>query len=88
MAAPDWEYYVFSELGRVSFHEYRDAMNYAKEKGQSLIMQYMEDAGLDPEHVAIDVTLEEIIPDGWNFPLQTHMRVVGAGTRLIDEKTA
>ncbi len=88
MAAPDWEYYVFSELGRVSFHEHKDAMEYAKEKGHSLIMQYMKDAGLDPNHVDIDVIKEEIVPDGWDFPLQTHMRVIGVGTRLIDEKVA
>lgn len=88
MAAPDWEYYVFSELGRVSFHEYSDAMSYAKETGESLIMKYMEAAGLDPEHVDIDVIKEEIVPDGWDFPLQTHMRVIGVGTRLIDEEAS
>jgi N-methylhydantoinase A/oxoprolinase/acetone carboxylase beta subunit len=86
MAAPDWEYYVFSELGRVSFHEYQEAMQYTKDTGESLIMKYMEDAGLDPDHVNIDFIKEEIVPDGWEFPLQTHMRVIGVGTSLIEEE--
>ncbi|APH38464.1 hydantoinase/oxoprolinase family protein [Methanohalophilus halophilus] len=86
MAAPDWEYYVFSEKGRQSFYEYKDAIKYARETGQSMVMQYMEDAGLDPDHVEIDVKKDEIVPEGWDFPMETKIRIMGVGTRLIDEE--
>lgn len=77
MAAPDWEYYVFSEKGRQSFYEYKDAIKYARETGQSMVMQYMEDAGLDPDHVEIDVKKDEIVPEGWDFPMETKIRIMG-----------
>ncbi|MHC1576579.1 MAG: hydantoinase/oxoprolinase N-terminal domain-containing protein [Methanosarcinaceae archaeon] len=86
MAAPDWEFYVFSEGGRKSFYEYDEALEYANDFGRSTIMQYMKDAGLDPDHVEIDVNKEDIVPDGWTFPMETKLRVMGVGHRLIDDE--
>ncbi|MEA1985409.1 MAG: hydantoinase/oxoprolinase family protein [Euryarchaeota archaeon] len=86
MAAPDWEFYVFSEGGRKSFYEYDEALEYANDFGRSTIMQYMKDAGLDPDHVEIDVNKEDIVPDGWNFPMETKLRVMGIGHRPVDDE--
>ncbi|WP_440952907.1 hydantoinase/oxoprolinase N-terminal domain-containing protein [Methanococcoides sp. FTZ1] len=86
MAAPDWEFYVFSEYGRVSFYEYEEALEYATTTGKETIIQYMIDAGLDPEHVQVDVKQDEIIPDGWDHPLETRIRVMGVGISLMEEE--
>ncbi len=86
MAAPDWEFNVFSEDGKKSFYEYSQALEYANTMGRETIMQYMNDAGLDPEHVKIDVNKEDIIPDGWANPMETRIRIIGVGTSLMDEE--
>ncbi|WP_135610598.1 hydantoinase/oxoprolinase N-terminal domain-containing protein [Methanococcoides sp. AM1] len=86
MAAPDWEFYVFSEKGRMNFYEYEEALEYATKTGKETIIQYMVDAGLDPEHVKVDVEKEEIIPDGWDHPLETRIRVMGVGGSLVEEE--
>jgi len=86
MAAPDWEFYVFSEKGRESFYEYEEALEYASETGRETIIQYMMDAGMDPEHVSVDVEKQEIIPDGWAHPLETRIRVMGVSTSLVEER--
>ncbi len=86
MAAPDWEFYVFSEKGRVSFYEYEEALEYASETGRESIIQYMMDAGMDPEHVSVDIEKQEIIPDGWAHPLETRIRVMGVSTSLVEER--
>ncbi|MGM0770808.1 MAG: hydantoinase/oxoprolinase N-terminal domain-containing protein [Halobacteriota archaeon] len=86
MAAPDWEFYVFSEYGRMSFYEYEEALEYARKTGKETIIQYMIDAGLDPEHVQVDVKTEEIVPEGWDHPLETRIRVMGVGTSLMEEE--
>lgn len=85
MAAPDWEFYVFSENGRMSFYEYEEALEYARTTGRETIIQYMIDAGLDPEHVQVDVKTEEIVPEGWDHPLETRIRVMGVGTSLMED---
>ncbi len=86
MAAPDWEFNVFSEAGKKSFYEYSQALEYANAMGRETIMQYMKDAGLDPEHVNIDVNKEDIIPDGWANPMETRIRIIGVGTSLMDDE--
>ncbi|ABE52847.1 hydantoinase/oxoprolinase N-terminal domain-containing protein [Methanococcoides burtonii] len=83
MAAPDWEFYVFSEKGRESFYEYEEALEYASKTGRETILQYMMDAGLDSEHVKVEIEKQEIIPDGWSHPLETRIRVMGVGSSLV-----
>ncbi len=65
MAAPDWEFLVFSECGKSNFHDYQEALDYAISLGETTVLSYMEDAGLGSDHIQIDVNKEEIIPMGW-----------------------
>lgn len=79
MAAPEWEFYVFSELGRTSFHDYQEAVDYAKDLGKKMIMEYMEEAGMDMDNVRIDVKMDEVIPKGWQMPMETKLVIMGVG---------
>ncbi|WP_406655948.1 hydantoinase/oxoprolinase family protein [Methanolobus sp. ZRKC2] len=81
MAAPDWEFLVFSERGKDSFYQYEEALEYAINLGETMIIDYMKDAGLGSEHIQIDVKKEEIIPEGWVKPMETKLVVLGVGTK-------
>jgi N-methylhydantoinase A/oxoprolinase/acetone carboxylase beta subunit len=81
MAAPDWEFLVFSEHGKNNFYEYQEALDYAVNLGESTVLSYMEEAGLDPSHIKIDIKKEEIIPMGWKTPMETKLVVLGVGNR-------
>jgi len=81
MAAPDWEFLVFSECGKNNFHEYQEALDYAINLGETTVHSYMQDAGLGSNHITIDVQKEEIIPEGWKTPMETKIVVLGVGNR-------
>ncbi|MFP4654882.1 MAG: hydantoinase/oxoprolinase N-terminal domain-containing protein [Methanohalobium sp.] len=78
--APGWDYYVFSENGRVECHGYNEALEYARKLGESIILDYMEDIGLDPDHIQIDMDKKEIIPNGWDTPMESRVVVLGLAT--------
>jgi N-methylhydantoinase A/oxoprolinase/acetone carboxylase beta subunit len=80
MAAPEWEFLVFSEKGRNSFYDYQEALDYAVNLGEMMIIEYMKDAGLDSSHIRIDIKKDEIIPHGWKTPMETKLVVMGIGT--------
>jgi N-methylhydantoinase A/oxoprolinase/acetone carboxylase beta subunit len=80
MAAPEWEFLVFSEKGRNSFYDYQEALDYAVNLGEMMIIEYMKDAGLDSSHIRIDIKKDEIIPNGWRTPMETKLVVMGVGT--------
>ncbi|SFM71088.1 hydantoinase/oxoprolinase N-terminal domain-containing protein [Methanolobus profundi] len=81
MAAPDWEFLVFSEQGKSNFYEYKEALDYAVNLGETTVLSYMKDAGLDPSHIKIDIKKEEVIPVGWKTPMETKLVVLGVGDR-------
>ncbi len=81
MGAPEFDFFVFSEKGRSSFHEYHEALNYAMDLGETIVRDYMEFAGLDSDHVKIDVKKEETIAQGWKKPMETKILVIGVSTR-------
>ncbi|MDG6244948.1 MAG: hydantoinase/oxoprolinase family protein [Methanolobus sp.] len=85
MAAPDWEFLVFSEHGKTNFFEYQEALDYAVSLGETTVLNYMKEAGLDSNHIKIDVKKEEIIPLGWKTPMETKLVVVGVGNRNIEQ---
>ncbi|WP_333788005.1 hydantoinase/oxoprolinase family protein [Methanomethylovorans sp.] len=85
MAAPDWEFLVFSECGKSNFHDYQEALNYAISLGETTVLSYMEDAGLGSDHIQIDVNKEEIIPMGWKTPMETKIVVLGVGNRKTEQ---
>ncbi|WP_292484894.1 hydantoinase/oxoprolinase family protein [Methanohalobium sp.] len=75
--APGWDYYVFSENGRVECNGYHEALDYARKLGESIILDYMEDIGIDPNHIQIDMDKKEITPDGWETPMESRVVVFG-----------
>ena len=81
MGAPEFDFLVFSEEGKSSFHEYHDALYYAINLGKSIVRDYMEFAGLDPDHVKMDVKKHETIAQGWKKPMETKVFVMGVSTR-------
>lgn len=85
MAAPDWEFLVFSEHGKSNFYEYQEALDYAVTMGEKTVLNYMKDAGLDSNHIKIDVKKEEIIPLGWKTPMETKLVVLGVGNRNTEQ---
>ncbi len=85
MAAPDWEFLVFSENGKSNFYEYQEALDYAVSMGEKTVLNYMKDAGLDSNHIKIDVKKEEIIPLGWKTPMETKLVVLGVGNRNTEQ---
>jgi len=85
MAAPDWEFLVFSECGKSNFHEYQEALDYAINLGETTVISYMKDAGLESNHIKIDVNKEEIIPVGWKTPMETKIVVLGVGNRKTEQ---
>ena len=86
LVAPGGATDVFSQYGKKRVLSYKDAIKYANDTGRSLIMKYMEESDFDPDHVDITVTIDEIVPRGYEFPIQTYIRIIGVGTRLIDEE--
>jgi len=81
MGAPEFNFLVFSEEGKSSFYEYDEALHYAINLGKSIVLNYMEFAGLDPDHVKIDVKKHETIAQGWGKPMETKVLVMGVSTR-------
>ncbi|MCL7412413.1 MAG: hydantoinase/oxoprolinase family protein [ANME-2 cluster archaeon] len=81
MGAPEFDFLVFSEEGKSSFYEYDEALHYAIDLGKSIVLNYMEFAGLDPDHVKIDVKKHETIAQGWRKPMETKVLVMGISTR-------
>jgi N-methylhydantoinase A/oxoprolinase/acetone carboxylase beta subunit len=86
MAAPDWEFLVFSECGKSNFHEYQEALDYAINLGETTVISYMKDAGLESNHIKIDINKEEIIPVGWKTPMETKIVVLGVGNRKSEQE--
>ncbi|MCQ1534417.1 hydantoinase/oxoprolinase family protein [Methanosarcina sp. KYL-1] len=79
MAAPDLEFFVFSERGRERFGHYGEALDHAHSLGEKLIMDYMADSGLDPGKIRIEIDKREIVPDGWKNPMETKLVFLGTG---------
>lgn len=82
MIAPGGATDVFSQHGKKRLITYEDAIRYAEEEGKNLITKYMEESGFDPNHVEINLVNDEIIPKGYEFPIQTYIRVLGVGTHV------
>jgi N-methylhydantoinase A/oxoprolinase/acetone carboxylase beta subunit len=81
MAARDLGFLVFSEHGKSNFLKYQEALDYAITLGKTTVLNYMKDVGLDSNHIKIDVKKEEVIPLGWNTPMETKLVVLGVGNR-------
>ncbi|MFP4655586.1 MAG: hypothetical protein ACLFMM_07960 [Methanohalobium sp.] len=67
--------------GREEFSLYDDAIEYAKNLGHRLIIDYMEEAGLDKSNIKIDMHKNDInLNEGTNVPVETTLTFIGVGT--------
>lgn len=72
-------YAVFSELGKESFEEYREALDYGLSLSQKLVSEYMDGYGLETDNVKFDLKRNDVSSAGKN-PLETRLEGVGVGT--------
>lgn len=71
---------LFSPLGRETFGNYPEALEYAEVLGRRLIMEYMTEAGLDKGQIQIDVSKKDIaLSEAGAIPVETKLVFVGIG---------
>ncbi|NYT19013.1 MAG: hydantoinase/oxoprolinase family protein, partial [Methanosarcinales archaeon] len=68
---------VFSPLGKDDMSNYEEAVTYAEELGNRLVMEYMRDAELDDGEINIEVTKKVINPLNTGVPLETKYAFLG-----------
>jgi N-methylhydantoinase A/oxoprolinase/acetone carboxylase beta subunit len=77
---PDAGFYTFSPLGREEFRLYGEAVNFSKELGKRMVMQYMGDCGVSKENLEVEFTQMSYSPEEWKYdPLETKLIVIGVG---------
>jgi N-methylhydantoinase A/oxoprolinase/acetone carboxylase beta subunit len=71
---------MFSPVERKEFTTHSEALEYAEQHGQKLILQYMENSGMKPENVNIDIKREEVtMADEGGTPIETKLIFLGTG---------
>lgn len=71
---------LFSPQGRETFGTYPEALEYAETLGRKLVMEYMNEAGLDKRDVQIEVTKKDIsLSEAGAIPIETKLVFVGVG---------
>ncbi len=71
---------LFSPQGRETFGTYPEALEYAETLGRKLVMEYMNEAGLDKGDVQIEVTKKDIsLSEAGAIPVETKLVFVGVG---------
>ncbi|WP_292486011.1 hydantoinase/oxoprolinase family protein [Methanohalobium sp.] len=69
---------VFSPGRRDEFYDYDEALEFARKRGNELIFNYMDEAGLDKNGVKIELNRDDISMDGSNrTPVETNLVFVG-----------
>jgi len=77
---PEKGYFTFTPIGRKEFETYSEAVSFAKELGQKVIMEYMGDCGVSKEDLEIKINMKTFSPDDWKYdPVETKLTVVGIG---------
>ncbi|MEZ5336567.1 MAG: hydantoinase/oxoprolinase family protein [Methanolobus sp.] len=71
---------MFSPVERREFMTHSEALEYAEEHGRKLILEYMENAGMKPENVNIDIKKEEVtMAEDGGTPIETKLIFLGTG---------
>ncbi|MGB9927696.1 MAG: hydantoinase/oxoprolinase N-terminal domain-containing protein [Methanosarcina sp.] len=71
---------LFSPMGRETFSNYLEALEYAETLGRRLVMEYMTEAGLDKGQVQIEVSRKDIaLSEAGTIPVETKLVFVGIG---------
>ncbi|UGV40973.1 hydantoinase/oxoprolinase family protein [Methanococcoides orientis] len=86
MAAPEWEFYVYSEKGRENFYEYEDAVEHAISLGKDTIYKYMKEADLDPDSVKIDIKKDEVLLEGLDTLIEAKIVVLGVAEHIEEDE--
>ncbi len=80
VADPEEGYLVFSPLGRRTFENYREAIEYANNHGKKLVIDYMGECGVSKDNVDINLTQKTFSPEDWKHdPLETVIQINGIG---------
>ncbi|WP_406658277.1 hydantoinase/oxoprolinase family protein [Methanolobus sp. ZRKC2] len=71
---------VFSQEGREVFASYQDAVKYAMELGNKLVLDYMVDSGVEYDDIEIDVKREDVtLDEDGGVPIETRLVFLGIG---------
>ncbi|MFP4654366.1 MAG: hydantoinase/oxoprolinase N-terminal domain-containing protein [Methanohalobium sp.] len=71
---------VFYPGGREEFPLYEEALEYAKDIGHRMVMDYMTESGLDKGEVKVDTRRNDItIHEGTGIPIETNLVFTGVG---------
>ncbi|MEA1984807.1 MAG: hydantoinase/oxoprolinase family protein [Euryarchaeota archaeon] len=76
---------VFSLGKREKFFSYPDAVEYANKLGKEMVIEYMQEAGLDKGDVKVEMTRNDIFLQGTSgTPLETKLTFVGIGMPKVN----
>jgi N-methylhydantoinase A/oxoprolinase/acetone carboxylase beta subunit len=79
---------VFTPKGFEEFSTHGEALKYAENMGESLIMDYMREADMDWSDVKIDMSREDItLHEGSPVPIETKLVFLGVGSLRINNKS-
>lgn len=79
---------VFTPGGFEEFSTHGEALKYAENMGESLIMDYMKEADMDWNDVRIDMSREDIaLHEGSPIPIETKLVFLGVGTSKVTNKS-
>jgi N-methylhydantoinase A/oxoprolinase/acetone carboxylase beta subunit len=79
---------VFTPGGFEEFSTHGEALKYAENMGESLIMDYMREADMDWNDVKIDMSREDItLHEGSPIPIETKLVFMGVGSLRINNRS-
>ncbi|WP_340820759.1 hydantoinase/oxoprolinase family protein [Methanolobus sp. WCC4] len=80
VADPSEGYLAFSPMGRRTFDNYREAIEYASDHGKKLVIDYMGECGVSKDNTEINITQKTYSPEDWKHdPLETVIHITGIG---------
>ncbi|MDQ1275615.1 MAG: hypothetical protein QG610_1190 [Euryarchaeota archaeon] len=78
--------FVYTPVGRRHFVIRNEALEFAEEFGRKLILDYMEESGLSPDHVTVNVEKKDIMAPTGDIPLETRFVFEGISNSDVYEK--
>lgn len=81
---PDEDFLVFSPVSRERFKSYGDAVEFATNVGNELVLDYEMRCGILKQDTKVTVSKKTVSPDNWSHPpLETKVIVVGIGNPMM-----
>jgi N-methylhydantoinase A/oxoprolinase/acetone carboxylase beta subunit len=79
---------VFTPGGFEEFSTHGEALKYAENMGENLVMEYMREADMDWSDVKIDMSREDItLHEGSPIPIETKLVFLGVGSLRINNRS-